>query len=87
MEENERILIETAQRSKSNQKRIDGIEKKVDTIQDLTVSVSKLANNMERMLEEQQKQRDDIDCLKLRPARQWNSMVLLQKCKQVLMKR
>lgn len=74
MEENEKLLIETVQRSKSNQRRIDEIEKKVDTIQNLTLSVNKLAINMEQMLNEQKKQREDIDTLKSEPANQWNSM-------------
>ena len=74
MEENEKILIETVSRSKSNQRRIDDIEKKVDTIQSLTISVNKLAVNMEQMLNEQKKQREDIDALKSEPAKQWNSM-------------
>lgn len=74
MEENEKLLIETVQRSKSNQRRIDDLEKKVDTIQSLTISVNKLAVNMEQMLNEQKKQREDIDALKSEPAKQWNSM-------------
>lgn len=74
MEENEKLLIETVQRAKSNQRRIDDLEKKVDTIQNLTLSVNKLAINMEQMLNEQKKQREDIDALKNEPADRWNSM-------------
>lgn len=74
MEENEKLLIETVQRSKSNSRRIDELEKKVDTIQNLTLSVNKLAINMEQMLNEQKKQREDIDALKNEPAERWSSM-------------
>ena len=74
MEENEKLLIETISRSKSNQHRIDELEKKVDTIQSLTISVNKLAINMEQMLNEQRKQREDIDALKNEPAERWGSM-------------
>ena len=74
MEENEKMLIETVSRSKSNQRRIDDLEKKVYTIQSLTISVNKLAVNMEQMLNEQKKQREDIDALKNEPAERWNSM-------------
>ncbi|MGI5896091.1 MAG: hypothetical protein ACOX6U_03945 [Oscillospiraceae bacterium] len=74
MEENEKLLIETVQRAKSNQRRIDELEKKVDTIQELTISVNKLAINMEQMLNEQKKQREDIDALKSEPGDRWNSM-------------
>lgn len=74
MEENEKLLIETVSRSKSNQHRLDDLEKKVDTIQELTISVNKLAINMEQMLNEQKKQREDIDALKNEPADRWSSM-------------
>jgi hypothetical protein len=39
VDEAEKLLIETISRSKSNQRRIDELEKKVDTIQELTISV------------------------------------------------
>ena len=100
MEENEKLLIETAQRAKSNQRRldelerqveehhalgapiklnalaekVDSLEKNVSEIHSLSRSVSKLADNMERMLEEQKKQREDIDALKNEPAERWGSM-------------
>lgn len=100
MDENEKLLIETTQRSKSNQRRIeelekrvaehhslgapiklealtekvDVLEKNVSEIHTLSLSVSKLADNMERMLNEQQKQREDIDSLKNEPAERWTSM-------------
>lgn len=100
MEENEKLLIETVQRAKSNQRRldelekrvdehhalgapiklnalverVDGLEKNVSEIHRLSLSVSKLADNMERMLDEQQRQRKDIDALKNEPAERWNSV-------------
>ena len=100
MQENEKLLIETAQRSKSNQRRLDelerqveehhalgapiklnalaekvgSLEKNVSEIHSLSRSVSKLADNMARMLEEQRKQREDIDALKNEPAERWSSM-------------
>ena len=100
MQENEKLLIETVSRSKSNQRRLDelerqveehhalgapiklnalaekvgSLEKNVSEIHSLSRSVSKLADNMERMLEEQKKQREDIDALKNEPAERWSSM-------------
>ena len=100
MQENEKLLIETSQRAKSNQRRLDelerqveehhalgapiklnalaekvgSLEKNVSEIHSLSRSVSKLADNMERMLEEQKKQREDIDALKNEPADRWSSM-------------
>lgn len=76
MERSEEILIETCQRAKSNQKRLDNLENKVDEIQGLTISVNKLAINMEKMLEEQQRQRQDVDALKQEPGKHWNSLKL-----------
>ncbi|MGI5896276.1 MAG: hypothetical protein ACOX6U_04890 [Oscillospiraceae bacterium] len=100
MEENEKLLIETVQRAKSNQRRIEELESRVEEhhalgvpvklesveekvnrlersvseIHTLSLSVSKLANNMEQMLEEQREQRKDIDVLKNEPSERWNSM-------------
>ena len=100
MQENEKLLIEKVSRSKSNQRRLDelerqveehhalgapiklnalaekvgSLEKNVSEIHSLSRSVSKLAHNMERMLEEQKKQREDIDALKNEPAERWSSM-------------
>jgi hypothetical protein len=74
VDENEKLLIETVQRSKSNQRRIDDLCKQVDAIQNLTISVNELATTMKHMLQEQQKQRDDIDMLRLEPGNNWNNM-------------
>ena len=98
--EHERRITEIEARSKSNQRRIESLEKQVEEhhalgapiklealtekvgvlekniseIHTLSRSVSKLADNMERMLEEQRKQREDIDALKNEPAERWSSM-------------
>ena len=42
-------LAEVDQRGKSNSHRIDDLEKRADTLQELTTSVKLLAANMERM--------------------------------------
>lgn len=98
--EHERRITEIEARSKSNQRRIESLEKQVEEhhalgapiklealtekvgvlekniseIHTLSRSVSKLADNMERMLDEQQRQRKDIDILKNEPAERWSSM-------------
>ena len=67
-------LAEVDQRGKSNSHRIDDLEKRADTLQELTTSVKMLAANMERMASEQMKQGDRLTALEKQPGERWNSM-------------
>lgn len=67
-------LAEVEQRGKSNSHRIDDLEKRADTLQELTTSVKLLAANMERMASEQMKQGDRLTALEKQPGERWNSM-------------
>ena len=67
-------LAEVDQRGKSNSHRIDDLEKRADTLQELTTSVKLLAANMERMASEQMKQGDRLTALEKQPEERWNSM-------------
>ena len=67
-------LAEVDQRGKSNTHRIDDLEKRADTLQELTTSVKLLAANMERMASEQMKQGDRLTALEKQPEERWNSM-------------
>ena len=67
-------LAEVDQRGKSNTHRIDDLEKRADTLQELTTSVKLLAANMERMASEQMKQGDRLTALEKLPGDRWNSM-------------
>lgn len=67
-------LAEVDQRGKSNTHRIDNLEKRADTLQELTTSVKLLAANMERMASEQMKQGDRLTALEKQPGERWNSM-------------
>ena len=67
-------LAEVDQRGKSNTHRIDDLEKRTDTLQELTTSVKLLAANMERMASEQMKQGDRLTALEKLPGERWNSM-------------
>ena len=60
-------LAEVDQRGKSNTHRIDDLEKRTDTLQELTTSVKLLAANMERMASEQMKQGDRLTALEKQP--------------------
>ena len=67
-------LAEVDQRGKSNSHRIDDLEKRADTLQELTTSVKLLAANMERMASEQMKQGDRLTALEKQPGERCNSM-------------
>ena len=67
-------LAEVDQRGKSNSHRIDDLEKRADTLQELTTSVKLLAANMGRMASEQMKQGDRLTALEKQPGERWNSM-------------
>lgn len=67
-------LAEVDQRGKSNSHRIDDLEKRADTLQELTTSVKLLASNMERMASEQIKQGERLTALEKQPAERWNNM-------------
>lgn len=67
-------LAEVDQQGKSNTHRIDDLEKRADTLQELTTSVKLLAANMERMASEQMKQGDRLTALEKQPGERWNSM-------------
>ncbi|WP_368234404.1 hypothetical protein [Anaerotruncus rubiinfantis] len=71
-------LAEVDQRGKSNTHRIDDLEKRTDTLQELTTSVKLLAANMERMASEQMKQGDRLTALEKQPGERWNSMTRTQ---------
>ena len=67
-------LAEVEQRGKSNSHRIDDLEKRADTLLELTTSVKLLASNMERMASEQVRQGERLTALEKQPAERWNSM-------------
>ena len=53
---------------------MDEQEEQSKTIQDLVLSVQKLAMNMEAMLKEQSAQGDRLSALEKEPADRWNNM-------------
>lgn len=55
--------------------RLDKQASMVEDIQQLSTSVSILANNMKSMLDEQQKQNMRIQNLEMKPAKRWNSAI------------
>ena len=57
--------------TKSAKHRLDDLEVQNQAIQNLALSVKELTINMTRMMEEQEKQGQDIDTLKSEPAKRW----------------
>lgn len=74
MDNMEKILVESEQRSKSNTKRIDKLEKNTDAIQELAISVKLMAQNIESMAVEQKKQGDRLYALEKQPAERWHTL-------------
>ena len=62
------------QETKSAKHRLDDLEVQNQAIQDLALSVRELTINMTRMMEEQEKQGQDIDTLKAVPGKNWGAV-------------
>lgn len=62
-----------AENSRQN-KRLDLLEKNVNQINDLTISVEKMAVNVENMLEELKKQRERLETLENEPVENFNQI-------------
>lgn len=60
---------------KTHRQAIDKQAELIKDIQQLSTSVSILANNMEAMLKEQQRQNERIQMLENRPIKRWDSVV------------
>lgn len=75
MDENDKILIETEARSKSNQHRIDELAKEHAAIHELALSVRELAVETKSIREDVTAQKLKIEALEQLPSQRWNSMV------------
>lgn len=64
-------FVENEQRSKSNSKRLDGIENKVENIYDLTLSVREIATEMKAMREDQNKMNERLKIIEEKPAKEY----------------
>lgn len=61
--------------SKNNTQELNKQSKLIEDIQKLSTSVSILANNMEAMLKEQQRQNERLYALESKPAKRWDSVI------------
>ena len=71
----EHRLTEVEDRSKSNQHRIDELEKRQDNLDDLVGTVKVLADREERVETDVKEIKDDVKLLTNKPAKRWDSLV------------
>lgn len=64
-------LVENEQRSKSNSKRLDSIENKVENMYDLTLSVREIATEMKAMREDQNKMNERLKIIEEKPTKEY----------------
>ena len=73
--ETEHRLTEIEARSKANSHRIDEIERRQDDLDELVSTVKVLADREVRVENDVKEIKDDVKCLKLKPAKRWDSVV------------
>ena len=74
MKEIERKVIETDQRARANQHRIERLEETTQAVQELAASTKMMAQTLENMTEELKAQGERLAALELQPGERWNSM-------------
>ena len=73
--EHERRLTEVEERSKSNTHRLDEVEKRQDTLDELVGTVKVLATCEEVVESDVKEIKSDVKNLTLKPAKRWDSLV------------
>lgn len=73
--EHEKRLTEVEERSKSNQHRLDDLEKRQDNFDDLIGSVRVLADREERVESDVKEIKDDVKTLTGKPAKRWDNVI------------
>lgn len=71
----EHRLTEVVERSKSNTKRIDDLEKRQENLDKLTSSVAVLAEREERVENDVKEIKTDVKTLTEKPAKRWDGAV------------
>lgn len=69
------LVHETADRCKSNTHRLDKLEQQQETLNRLVTSVEVLATNQGHMQESLKNIQDDVDGMKEKPGKRWDSIV------------
>lgn len=75
LEEQAIKLTELEAREKSNTKRIDGLEKKVDDLADVVGVLQAMKKDLEYLTESVNETKSDVKSLKEKPAKRWDALV------------
>lgn len=70
-------LVEVDQRAKSNSKRIDSLESKVEDIHEIASSIKVLASEMKTMREDVNEINNRLKQVEEKPAKRWEGLVKL----------
>ena len=73
MDEKER-LVAVEERAKSNTKRLDEAERKIEDIHDLTYSIKELATETKRLREDVNKIDGRLNIIEEKPAKNWENL-------------
>lgn len=82
MDEKER-LVAVEERAKSNTKRLDEAERKIEDIHDLTYSIKELATETKRLREDVNKIDGRLNTIEEKPAKNWENLtrtILTRNC-------
>lgn len=71
----EHRLTEVEDRSKSNTKRLDEVEKRQDNLDSLVASVAVMAKEQEYIKSDVTEIKDDVKSIKEKPGKRWDSIV------------
>lgn len=75
--EYEEVIKRVEAEEKRQNKRLDNLEESLATLTDLTVSIEKIAINIEQMQKELTKQGDRLEKIEQEPAENWKKVVWL----------
>lgn len=73
--DHERRLTEVEQRSKSNAKRLEDVEKRQDNLDNLVSSVAIIAKEQDHIKSDVTEIKTDVKALTEKPAKRWDDMV------------
>ena len=68
-------LVAVEERAKSNTKRLDEAERKIEDIHDLTYSIKELATETKRLREDVNKIDNRLNTLEEKPAKNWEDLM------------
>ena len=73
--ENEVRLIETESRSKSNMKRLNALEDKVENLHELTLAISQVSSEVKGIRTDMEEVKEEVKRVTGRPGQWWDKLV------------